>query len=862
MSTPPPPSLNALLDETEWVRSLALRLVGRADEADDLTQETLAAALTSPPAHGGSVRGWLAMVLRNRVRARHRGKVLGREADEVAARQGEVDSVPSPAELIERAEAHQSVVEAVMALSEPFRTTVLMRYFDGRTPTEIAQQQGIPLATVTSRLTRAHARLRDALGEDALGEGDRRGWLAALAPLLVRSPLPAAANKASVGGLTQALPTSTSSFGVSFGSIVLMSTAFKVTVASVIALLIAVASTSWFDRSELEALDASQADVALESVDAVPLVAQLNDAEVAAPGRAEIGLAEEVTPPAESAAPETSATQGLSGTVVGADGTPAEGATVVIGGSGALQFLDMDKEAPKSAELAITDEAGRFTFEETPGVRVLLTAGRVGEAPSHSLVWEPGDPAEVSLMLRRGIRIYGSVHRADGSLARGRKVRLLQERGSRDPFGGVLARYIETDELGQFDERGLCPGEWGVVTYPDDEELKEIGGAMVDHMIQTTVELEDGQEVHVPLGLRSRDAVRVRGRVTFGGEPARGIMQWIQECPDPMGSQRNATLAKDGTYEIELGSPGVWYVRVKGSGKGVGSGEFYPRIPAVEALEQDFALPMGGIRGVVRDAAGEPVKNAQVSLQLVEGDYERGPLRGSDDMAYSTSKGEFLLRGVEPGEYVVGAIHDTLGVATSQRLTVVQDEITEDVEFVVRGGLTISGTFQGSTGFSGLSSPLWIFDEEGRLVNPVSRLATSKGAFTTPPLPEGRYSLFIQSGLEVAWAGDIQLGGANVVDVEMQLSPGATVTVTTLAEGEPVRALVRVVDEGGRCLTGQRYFRDPWQWRRHPFSSTEKRVGPFPPGTYTVTSWVPGVGQGESKITLVGAEELAVEIKL
>ena len=53
-----------LLKQTKWMRQLAYQLVGK-DRAEDIVQETLSRALTSPPRDSDSPGRWLKTVLRN-----------------------------------------------------------------------------------------------------------------------------------------------------------------------------------------------------------------------------------------------------------------------------------------------------------------------------------------------------------------------------------------------------------------------------------------------------------------------------------------------------------------------------------------------------------------------------------------------------------------------------------------------------------------------------------------------------------------------------------------------------------------------------------------------------------------------------
>ena len=76
-------------------------------------------------------------------------------------------------------------------------------------------------------------------------------------------------------------------------------------------------------------------------------------------------------------------------------------------------------------------------------------------------------------------------------------------------------------------------------------------------MIQATIELADRAEEYVQLGATSAGAVRLTGVLTTAGEPIEGMMQWIGECADPMGSQVVAKSNAEGYYEVELPFPGA-----------------------------------------------------------------------------------------------------------------------------------------------------------------------------------------------------------------------------------------------------------------------------------------------------------------
>lgn len=173
----------ALLEHSSWVRRLAGSLVRDDALADDLTQEAWLAALRHPPDKGLPPRPWLAQVLRNLVRMRFRsdGRRKGRElatGDAATSSDGQLDS---PEQLLDRVQTQRALTNLVIAIDEPFRSTILLRYYEGLDSADIAKRQGVPAGTVRWRLKTGLERLRVEL--DRTHGGDRRAWLPAIAPL-------------------------------------------------------------------------------------------------------------------------------------------------------------------------------------------------------------------------------------------------------------------------------------------------------------------------------------------------------------------------------------------------------------------------------------------------------------------------------------------------------------------------------------------------------------------------------------------------------------------------------------------------------------------------------------------------------
>jgi len=168
----------ALLAEVSWIRRLARELVADRELAEDLVQEACVAALEHAPRERSKLRQWLAEVLRNALRqhARAQGRRGAREA--AGARP---EALEATDRLVERVALQRELVGAVLALDEPYRTAVLLRFFEELPPRTIAARLGVPVATVQSRLTRGLARLRAELDRSHGADG---AWALVLVPSL------------------------------------------------------------------------------------------------------------------------------------------------------------------------------------------------------------------------------------------------------------------------------------------------------------------------------------------------------------------------------------------------------------------------------------------------------------------------------------------------------------------------------------------------------------------------------------------------------------------------------------------------------------------------------------------------------
>jgi RNA polymerase sigma factor (sigma-70 family) len=195
-ATAEPPSLDDLMTRAAWARRLAYRLVHHADAPDLLQEAWIAARERDRPDHVPPA-AWFGGTLRilgmRRLRARAR-----RQAREAQAGAEAPAAVPSPEALLERAQLQRLLSDLVLALAEPHRSTVLLRYEEGLSSAEIARRLAIPAGTVRWRLKEALDELRQRLDEREQGKGR---WAVVLAPLAGprrRSPLVTVASAAAL----------------------------------------------------------------------------------------------------------------------------------------------------------------------------------------------------------------------------------------------------------------------------------------------------------------------------------------------------------------------------------------------------------------------------------------------------------------------------------------------------------------------------------------------------------------------------------------------------------------------------------------------------------------------------------------
>jgi len=394
--------IQELLRHRPFVRALARSLVKDDARADDLVQQTWLTAIEKPPRHARSLRAWLGAVVRNLARTQNRAEWRRARHE---GRQEPGRTLPTPAETLEKAAWHQRLVEAVMELEEPYRTTLLLRYFEDLDSKEIGAAQGIPPATVRTRLRRGLARLREKL--DAATEGGRGAWVPALV-LLARPSTPAPAIPAKP----------------------------------------APATPGWL-------LPAATLATLLVGVYAIGrLIAMVGDPSGTNGGRSETARTAPIDPGAPATPvtlPQPSVGHRL-GVLVLVDGRPAGGVAVALARTDEHPWRDVPTGPWRTDRRAVTQGDGRAWFAELPAGYLQIAAWRPGCARATAHVHLP-QPLEYEVVLELAPEAPVDLEIVDA------------ERGTPIPNAAVFCAHDPAPDAFRSDARGvvrlhgIAPGE-------------------------------------------------------------------------------------------------------------------------------------------------------------------------------------------------------------------------------------------------------------------------------------------------------------------------------------------------------------------------------------------------------------------
>lgn len=639
-------SLDDLLAHRAWMLRLAHALVRDPHTAEDLAQEAWVAAMRSPPSDPAAVRGWFRRVLTRLAMNRRRGEGR-REARERASAASSNSTKPDDA--VAAMEAHQRVVQAVLALPSPARETVVLRYFEDLSPSEIATRTGIPASTVRSRLQRALEVLRERLDE---GDTDgRRPWRAAL----FITPLPSVAEHVRPIGRRLA---AAGVLGAMLMNTKILATVVVVALVAVLWPLVDFEETVPERTTAVETAATNGADPRRSRTRERVARKDAEDEASRAPSAAHV---------VEEPSAGNGADQDLPGypveiTVIGADGTPAGAARVTFSDphDGMDEEIEEVEEgvadveprrSPSDDEVATsvhstltTTTEGRLRIRhDRPSLRIWAEwKGATGV--SERLELKSGETRRVTIQLVAAHAVSGTISAANGTPLQSARVDVTVP----GVYGPISVARARTDELGAYrihsvGRESLAKGATLVVEAP---------GHVTARIPLPRTDLTELSE-DVVLAIETTVSGRVVGA---DGEPLKGVRVGV------LRHGRNGLTDESGRFRLTGLPAGPQELLVRShlhAEQVVDAGEDEGGTREVG----DIVLRGGGtITGRVVDAAGEPVTRGTAYLTLL--DDQDAILRS----VVLDDEGGFELSAVGPAAYrVVLAVPGTDGSWTAAR---------------------------------------------------------------------------------------------------------------------------------------------------------------------------------------------------
>jgi RNA polymerase sigma factor (sigma-70 family) len=871
-----------ILQHGEWVRRLALALVKNPDEADELAQETWEAALSRPPREAGPLRPWLAGVARNlaRMRARSSGRRARREESAVVP-----EPAQSPDELLERIDMQQQVVRRVLALDEPFRSTLLLRYYEGCSAADIARRQDVPAGTVRWRLKRGLDDLRRQL--DDAHQGDRKRWALLLAPL---------------PGAAIPLPATAPAGGSTLLGIIAMKTTYKIGLVVLIALLAVVGYRRVKHKGERHSATHTAAATTPNKPAAVPtphigtepvtreddpagtlrLEGQVIDSDEKPVGGATVAI--DTNPPrtVTTEADGSFAFDRLIGRAYKLEARAGDGYAgpaflrlsketepVILrvgpGASITVEVRDADSNHPiegASVELRSTlswtattggDGVAKLRGVGGSGFDMSLKVGAPGYASELRRVSpSPGDDQRLSITLHRGASVSGRAITTDNQPIVGACV-LAVSASEPFPLAAAPRDCVTTGKQGEWSVAALAAGSYRfVLSHPDYEPAT------------TAPVVVDGVTARSGIEIRAAAGGEVRGRVrsASGGPVVAADVRVVASGSVEWRTARQAFTDAHGEYVFH-GLPRrrvqVVATHVSGASKLVDVD-----LTATAKATADLVLSIdGAIDGTVVTEAGERVPEAQVVAEPDwsgnAGDRESWVVRG-DQYSIADSSGRFHIGGLPPGNYRIRAARP--GTSESMLWTQVGQVVPAGTTGLK---LTVSspGKVKGRVLYDDGTAPP-AFTVAVGYGTPMA-FVTADGHFSID-VPGGALNLTVSGPTFIRKLVAIQVDDGRTQDLgTVTVTKGRSISGRVLdASGAPVAAATVAA---GLLLTGdghKLYIDSESIGARTAETDDQGRfvLSGFPPASITVSAGKDGVGRSQSVSIPSGPSSAEVDLVL
>ncbi len=566
-----------------------------------------------------------------------------------------------------------------------------------------------------------------------------------------------------------------------------------------------------------------------------------------------------------------------SGRVVSAKGEPVGGAKVTLD-SGGPAWQKAISGAPPDPDTE-SDADGGFRLAGLRPGQVALVASAQEHARSLPQTLELVGGAEtkdITLTLRDGGSISGEVYGEQGKPIAGMFVQVTE-------MANFDIHFENTDGEGRFKAEHLQAGTYQVVAFPGKAlgtASSDQGAAFMKDMKMTTADVREGEDTHVVLGAPPVDPVLVVGRVTHAGQPYAGAMvSFVHEGKDVLSRMKNASVDAQGAFEVSLDEPGRYAIsvqRISGAMGQQNTTEFLRDIPKERRCELLLEMPTGRISGKVLDPDGNPAAGERVTL------HPRSALIGGTMWggmyveAKTDGSGTYDIQALRPGEYVLSAGGMSMGgifgsgAAHGRELRsdirIAEGDWLRDVDFRLKKPAKVDVLVVGEDDKPIPKAAIFARDAGGNLLDRLSMVATDEGGVAHyGGLAPGEYSFSSRMDVRASAEGArVKLSEGEAKNVKLVLQ-GASILLVTVqdTQGQTVQAAVSVLDAQGHEAGGMFGLNELMElFTKNGVDFTTSRIGPLPPGKYTVTAKTADGKAGTKPVSLTGQPERKLTVRV
>jgi hypothetical protein len=385
-----------------------------------------------------------------------------------------------------------------------------------------------------------------------------------------------------------------------------------------------------------------------------------------------------------------------------------------------------------------------------------------------------------------------------------------------------------------------------------------------------TTEIFEGGVSHVTLGGPGLTEIRVHGTVAFGSRERRPfascLVSFGRDDLDE-GPQRFAVADDAGHYELFVDAEGRYALTVSDPGSTTPFGDGMRFMDRVEIggdpdFEHDIVLPSASVSGRVLLPDGSPAEGVRVEL---------GPEQHVAELSSSLSVGSrdtdvygaFAFDGLQAGVYrlTAGSVRGRVaaGMAVVKNLVLEEDRGVDRLEIRLQAPARIEGTIAGPDGKPCAGAVVFVRDDtESRLAETYPPPTSDAGGrFAIEGLPPGAFRIGARTdGLVTLESQRIELRPGETSRVALELRAGTRLRVVVQEQdGRAVGASLRVTDDRGEVV-GSAYPLTDGDRAEPPAPENGARIGPIPPGHYTITATNHGGASASREISVSGDEQL------